>query len=275
MAGPTSSPVAIVTGASSGIGAATARRLARAGFVVYGAARRADRLAELGDGVRPLVLDVTDDASMVAGVEQVLEEHGRVDVLVGNAGYGSYGSVEEVPLDEARRQLETNVIGLARMIQLVLPTMRAQGSGRIINVSSMGGRFAGPFGGWYHASKFALEGLSDSLRAEVAPFGIRVSVVEPGAIKTEWGGIATDSAVEVSGDGPYAERVRRMAKGLSSGIERIASSPDVVAKAIEHAATADRPRIRYAIGAGAKPATFAARVLPARVLDALVSRGMG
>ncbi len=139
----------------------------------------------------------------------------------------------------------------------------------------MGGRFAGPFGGWYHASKFALEGLSDSLRAEVAPFGIRVSVVEPGAIKTEWGGIATDSAVEVSGEGPYAARVRRMAKGLSSGIERIASSPDVVAKAIEHAATAERPRIRYAIGAGAKPATFAARVLPARVLDALVARGMG
>ena len=269
------SPVAIVTGASSGIGAATARRLARQGFVVYGAARRADRLAELGEGIRPLVMDVTDEQSLVDGVGQVLADTGRIDVLVGNAGYGSYGSIEEVSIDEARRQLEVNVFGLVRLVQLVLPTMREQGSGRIINVSSMGGRFAAPFGGWYHASKFALEALSDSLRSEVADFGIDVSIIEPGAIKTEWGDIAAKSALEVSGDGPYADRVQAMAKGFRRSFANVASSPEVVAKAIEHAATADRPRIRYVIGMGAKPLTLAARVLPAKVMDVAMRRGMG
>jgi NAD(P)-dependent dehydrogenase (short-subunit alcohol dehydrogenase family) len=267
--------VALVTGASSGIGAATARRLARAGFTVYGAARRADRLAELAaHGVRPLAMDLTDDASLVAGVERIVAEAGRVDLLVNNAGYGSYGAVEDVPLDEARRQIEVNVLGLARLIQLVLPTMRTQRSGRIVNVTSIGGRITTPFGGWYHASKFAVEGLSDALRQELAPFGVDVVVIEPGAIRTEWSGIAMDSGIAASGDGAYGDRVRAAAKGFANAESR-ASDPDVVARAIEKAATVRRPRTRYAIGSGAKPILAARRVLGDRAFDGAVARAFG
>src|SRR6478735_12707611 len=183
--------VALVTGASSGIGEETARLLQEAGFTTYAVARRVDRMAALADaGVHTFAMDVTDDASMVAGINRIVVDQGRIDVLVNNAGYGSYGAVEDVPLDEARRQFEVNLFGLARLVQLVTPHMRAQGSGRIINVSSMGGRFAAPFGGWYHATKFAVEGFSDALRQELAPFGVQVVVIEPGGIRTEWGGIA-------------------------------------------------------------------------------------
>lgn len=270
-------PVAIVTGASSGIGSATARRLARAGYVVYGAARRVDRLAALeSDGVRPLPLDLTEDASMVAAIERVLAEAGRIDVLVNNAGYGSYGAVEDVPPEEARRQVEVNLFALARMTQLVLPTMRAQRSGRIVNITSMGGRFATPFGGWYHATKFAVEGLSDALRQEVAPFGVDVVVVEPGAISTEWGGIAAETGSAASGDGAYAERFNRLLAALTtpSALAR-ASDPDVVAKVIEKAVTVKRPRTRYAVGAGARPVLIARRLLPDRAFDRLLARVVG
>lgn len=269
--------VALVTGASSGIGEATARRLAKAGLIVYGAARRLDRLAALeAAGVRPLGLDVTDDASMVAAVDRILAEQGRIDILVNNAGYGSYGAVEDVPQEEARRQIEVNLFGLARLIQLVLPTMRAQGSGRIVNVTSMGGKIATAFGGWYHASKHAVEGLSDSLRQEVASFGIDVIVIEPGGIRTEWGGIAAETGLAASADGPYGQRARRAAgmlgnpSALSHG-----SDPDVVAKVIERAVTAKRPRTRYAMGLGAKPLLFARRILPDRAMDAIFARVIG
>ncbi|MFJ9392303.1 oxidoreductase [Nocardioides sp. NPDC101246] len=269
--------VALVTGASSGIGAATARRLARAGWIVYGAARRIDRLAELEpDGVRPLALDVTDDAAMVAGVEKILAEEGRVDALVNNAGYGSYGSIEEVPLEEARRQIEVNLFGLARLTQLVVPGMRERGSGTIVNITSIGGKITTPFGGWYHASKFAVEGLSDALRVELAPFGVDVVVVEPGAIATEWGDIAMESGRKVSGDGPYAELVEKMASSLEGdAMARLASDPDVVARAIEKAVTAKRPRTRYAVGFGAKPILAARRVLPDRAMDWIQQRVVG
>lgn len=265
--------VALVTGASSGIGAATARRLAGAGFLVYGAARRTDRLAELAtDGVRALALDVTSDDSMVAAVDQVLSETGRIDLLVNNAGYGSYGAIEDVPMDEARRQIEVNLFGLARMIQLVVPGMRARRSGTIVNITSMGGKITTPFGGWYHASKFAVEGLSDALRLELARFGVHVVVIEPGAIATEWGGIAMDTARAASGQGPYAEQVRAMNAGMNGAVARWASDPDVVARAIERAATTDRPRTRYAIGFLAKPALLARRLLPDRAMDWLQTR---
>lgn len=269
--------VVLVTGASSGIGTATARRLARSGHVVYGAARRADRLAALEpDGVRPLPMDVTDDASMVAAIERVLAEQGRIDVLVNNAGYGSYGAIEDVPQVEARRQVEVNLFGLARLVQLVLPAMRTQRSGRIINITSMGGRFASAFGGWYHATKFAVEGLSDALRQEVAGFGVAVVVIEPGAIKTEWGEIAAESGLAASGGGAYAERVHRMVDTLTATNARDrGSDPDVVARAIEQAATARRPRTRYAIGLGAKPILAARRLLPDRAFDALLKRTLG
>ncbi len=264
--------VALVTGASSGIGAATAERLVRAGFVVYGAARRTDRLEGL-QGVRALAMDVTDDASMQAGVLQILSAEGRIDVLVNNAGYGSYGAIEDVPLAEARRQVEVNLFGLARLIQLVLPTMRAQRSGRIVNITSMGGRFAAAFGGWYHATKFAVEGLSDALRQEVAGFGIDVIVIEPGAIKTEWSGIAAQSALDASGDGAYASRVQRLARSFRTGAaENMGSDPDVVARAIEKAVTTRRPHTRYAVGFAARPVIVARQLLPDRAFDAVIGR---
>ena len=203
--------VALVTGASSGIGEETARLLQEAGFATYAVARRVDRMAALAAaGVHTFAMDVTDDASMTDGVRRVLDEQGRIDVLVNNAGYGSYGSVEDVPIEEARRQFEVNVFGLARLTQLVTPAMREQGSGRIINISSIGGKFYEPLGAWYHATKFAVEGFSDSLRLELAPFGIQVVIIEPGPIITEWNTISRDSLVDVSRGGAYEERAGRV-----------------------------------------------------------------
>lgn len=268
-----SQKIAIVTGASSGIGEATARKLVSIGYTVYGAARRVDRLEQLaGDGIRPLTMDVTDDASMRAGVERVLAEAGRVDVLVNNAGYGSYGALEDVDIDEARRQFEVNVFGAVRLIQLVLPHMRAQGSGTIVNVSSMGGKIHTPLGGWYHGTKFALEGLSDCLRLEVAPFGIDVVVLEPGGIRTEWGGIAGEGVKKTSGAGPYAAQANAAAHLLSvEGGSARNSPPSVIADAIAKAVTADRPKTRYAVGLGAKPLITLRRVLSDRQFDALIA----
>src|SRR6516164_3306739 len=179
--------VALVTGASSGIGEATARQLAAAGFTVYAAARRTERMQQLTEaGIRPIAMDVTDDASMQTGVKTILNEQGRIDALVNNAGYGSYGALEDVPMSEARAQMEVNVFGAARLIQLVLPQMRQQRSGTIVNITSMGGKIYTPLGAWYHATKHALEALSDCLRMELKPFGINVVVIEPGGIRTEW-----------------------------------------------------------------------------------------
>lgn len=206
---PTTTPakVALVTGVSSGIGHAAALRLHEEGFVVYGVARRTDRMSTLRErGVKTFAMDVTDDESTALGVKQILAEAGRIDVLVNNAGYGSYGTVEEVPLEEARRQFEVNLFGAARLIQLVLPGMRARRSGTVINITSMGGKIHTPFGAWYHGTKFALEAVSDCLRLEVEPFGIDVVVIEPGAIRTEWSGIAADHLRETSGQGAYAHR---------------------------------------------------------------------
>jgi len=267
------SPVALVTGASSGIGAATVSALAARGFTVYGAARRTDRIAP---PAIPITLDLTDTASIEAAVKTVLDEEGRIDVLVDNAGYGSYGAVEDVPLSEARRQFEVNLFGMARLIQLVLPTMRAQGSGRIINVSSIGGKFASAFGGWYHATKHAVEGLTDSLRQEVAPFGIQAVIIEPGAIDTEWGGIAMDTAIAASADGAYGDRVRKMAASLSDPRSvRMASKPTVVGEAIAKAATVRSLKPRYAVGNGAKPLLALRRLTSDRTMDAILKRVVG
>ena len=270
--------VALVTGASSGIGAQTARALHRAGFVVYGAARRVERMRELAEvGVRTLSMDVTDETSLRSGVDRVHAESGRIDVLVNNAGYGSYGAVEDVPLCEARAQFDVNVFGAAALIALVLPGMRERRSGTIVNISSMGGRIYTPMGAWYHATKFALEALSDSLRLEVAPFGIRVVIIEPGAIRTEWGQIAADNLRSVSGDGPYRDLARRTARTLASSSRpdaSMVSGPSVIARTVVTAATARRPRTRYAVGAGAKPLILARTILPDRVFDRLITRAV-
>ncbi|MGX1163122.1 short-subunit dehydrogenase [Arthrobacter sp. SLBN-100] len=273
----TTTKTALVTGASSGIGEATVRKLQGLGYTVYGAARRADRLQELAaHGIRPLAMDVTDDASMSAGVEQVIADTGRLDVLVNNAGYGSYGALEDVPIDEGRRQFEVNVIGAIRLAQLVLPHMRTQHSGTIVNITSMGGKIYTPLGGWYHGTKFALEALSDCLRLEVKPFGIDVVVIEPGGIATEWGDIAADNLEATSGRGPYAgqaEAVARTLRAESTGNRN--SPPSVVADAIGKAVTAAKPKTRYAMGFGAKPLITARGLLGDRQFDAVISRAIG
>lgn len=266
--------VALVTGASSGIGEATVKRLLNDGYIVYAAARRLDRMQPLEQaGAKLLALDLVDDGSIVAAMAEVDRDSGRIDLLVNNAGYGSYGALEDVPMDEARRQIEVNLVGLARMCQLALPMMRAQKSGMIVNVTSIGGKFGEPFGSWYHATKFAVEGLSDCLRMETRPFGIRVVVVEPGAIVTEWGGIAFDSLIARSGEtayGPYARRHAALFDGLKDS--KLPSPPEVVADGIARIATKRRPRARYAIGGGAKLFLAVRRLLPDRALDALMWR---
>ena len=266
--------VALVTGGSSGIGEDTARGLIDAGFTTYAVARRTDRLATLEpDGVRTFAMDVTDDASMVAGIDRIVGEHGRIDVLVNNAGYGSYGAVEDVPIEEARRQFEVNVFGLARLVQLVTPHMREQGSGRIINISSIGGKFYEPLGAWYHATKFAVEGFSDSLRLELAPFGIGVVIIEPGPIRTEWNTISRDSLVDSSRGGAYQERAERVHDLLERADEGpLSSGPGTVARKIVHAATTKRPRARYPVGRGAGSVVLARRLLPDVVMDAAIGR---
>ena len=271
------SPVALVTGGSSGIGESTARALLAKGFVVYAVARRVDRMSALAElGVQTFAMDVTDDASMVAGIDRIIDEQGRLDVLVNNAGYGSYGAVEDVPIDEARRQFDVNVFGLARLVQLVTPHMRAQRSGRIINISSIGGKFYEPFGAWYHATKFAVEGFSDSLRMELRPFGIQVVLIEPGPIRTEWNEIARDSLLERSGDGPYASYARHAHDVMERFDEPSrASTPEEVADKIVKAALARRPAARYPVGRGARVITTSRDLLPDRVFDEVVSRAYG
>ncbi|GGQ54033.1 oxidoreductase [Streptomyces asoensis] len=268
---------ALVTGASSGIGEATALELHRLGYTVYGAARRTDRLRELaGHGIRPLAMDVTDDASMRAGIEKITAETGRLDVLVNNAGYGSYGALEDVPLDEARHQFEVNVFGAIRLAQLALPHMRAQRSGTVVNITSMGGKIHTPLGGWYHGTKFALEALSDCLRLEARPFGVDVVVIEPGGIATEWGGIAADTLEKSSAGGAYAAQATAVASALRSEANAKRNSPpSVIAEAIGKAVTARRPKTRYATGFGARPLIALRRVLPDRAFDMVISRAVG
>ena len=207
--------VILLTGASSGIGYQTAESLAKEGHVVYGAARRTEKMETLKQfGVKPMYLDVTDEESIKSAIDTIIGNEGRIDVLINNAGYGSYGAIEDVEINEARRQFEVNLFGLARLVQLVLPHMRKQKSGRIINVSSMGGRMTSYFGGWYHATKYALEAFSDALRMEVSDFGIDVSLIEPGLIKTDWAIIAADKLANSAKGGAYEKEAMKKAKGM-------------------------------------------------------------
>jgi NAD(P)-dependent dehydrogenase (short-subunit alcohol dehydrogenase family) len=261
----------LITGASSGIGEETVKRLMTAGYTVYAGARRLDRMKSLADaGARLLALDVTDDGSMTAAVKTVMQETGRIDVLINNAGYGSYGALEDVPPEEARRQFDVNLFGLARLTQLVLPAMRAQRSGRIVNISSVGGKFGEAFGCWYHATKFAVEGLSDSLRMELHPFGIDVVVIQPGATHSEWARIAQDSLIKYSGHGPYGKAASAHARMMEAGHQgSIPAPPSVVAKTIVQAVQSRNPKTRYATGGLARTMLFLRRVLSDRAFDAM------
>jgi NAD(P)-dependent dehydrogenase (short-subunit alcohol dehydrogenase family) len=267
--------VILISGASSGIGFDAARALAREGHRVYAAARRVERMEPLkADGVVPLRMDVTDDESMQAGVQTVLEAEGRIDVLVNNAGYGYLGAIENVPLEEARRQLEVNVFGLARLCQLVLPSMRERGCGRIVDIASVAGRSVIYFGGWYHASKYAVEALSDALRMEVKPFGIDVVIIEPGGIRTDWGLIAARHLEESSIGTPYESEGLREAETFRKAYSiRLLSKPSVVTRAISRAVNSRRPRTRYRVGFGAYSLVIFHSLLPTRWWDAMMRIG--
>jgi len=268
----------LVTGCSTGIGRATAEHLAARGWPVYATARRLESIADLEEkGCRPLALDVTDEASMRAAVERVEAEQGAVGVLVNNAGYSQSGTVEEVPLDDVRRQFETNVFGLVRMTQLVLPGMRGQRWGKIVNISSMGANFTFPGGGFYHATKHAVDALSDALRFEVKGFGIDVVIIQPGLIKTQFSEAAVGS-MEGAGagdDGPYAEFNRRLAKATKDVYERgpaakLGAGPEAVAAAIEKAIEARRPKARYLVTPSAHLLVNQKRLMPDRLWDAFM-----
>ena len=268
----------LITGCSSGIGHETARHLASSGWRVYATARRPDSIEDLAQaGCETLALDVTDEESMGAAVRSVTEAEGHIDALVNNAGYSQSGAVESVPLDSVRRQFETNVFGLIRMCQLVLPGMREAGGGRIVNISSMGGKLVFPGGGIYHATKHAVEAISDALRFEVAGFGVKVVCIEPGLIKTKFGDAAVGSiAGDLDVEGPYAKFNQHVARTTAGAYEegplaKLGAGPDAVAKAIERALTAKRPRPRYTVTPSAKLALTQRRLVSDRAWDRIMS----
>lgn len=266
--------VVLITGASSGMGKATAKLLLQEGYTVYATARRVDRMNDLKQlGAKVISLDVTDELSMVSGVNQIIAEQGRIDVLFNNAGYGSYGAVEDVPLDEVRRQFEVNLFGIGRLTQLVLPHMRKQKFGTIINNSSMGGKIYTPLGAWYHATKHALEGYSDCLRLEVAPFGVRVVIIEPGSIATEWGGIMLENLKQTSSKSVYVGYANAFIQFMMK--MKGASSPDVIARVVLKAIRAKRPKTRYVAGAMAKQFMMMRKLMSDRMFDRILNRMLG
>jgi len=261
--------IILITGASAGMGKDFARELVKDGHTVYGAARRLGQMDDLKAlGVKTIKMDVTDEASMVQGITDIIEAEGGVDVLINNAGFGSYGAIEDVSIQDAKYQLDVNVFGAARLAQLVIPQMRKQHFGRVINISSIGGKFALPLGGWYHASKFALEALSDALRNEVKPFGIDVVVIEPGGVKSEWSDIAMDNLVKISGNGVYSKMAKKLA-GMSKTQGHRAAGPEVITKLIKKAIEAKNPKTRYTGGFAAKPLLFLRKILSDRMMDKL------
>lgn len=264
--------VALVTGASSGMGKVIAQRLIEDGLTVIAAARRYDKMADLEAlGARRLHLEIASEESLQLAVHNILETYSSVDVLVNNAGFGCYGAVEDTPISDARYQFEVNLFGLARLTQLLLPKMREKGSGTIINISSMGGKMYTPLGAWYHASKHALEGWSDCLRLEVAPLGIDVVIIEPGAIQTEFADVMAEPMLVRSGSGAYAKLAQAMAqmtkKSYAAGN---ASPPEVIADVVSKAIAARQPKTRYVAGKFAKPMIWIRTWLGDRIFDRVV-----
>jgi NADP-dependent 3-hydroxy acid dehydrogenase YdfG len=269
------SKAVLITGCSSGIGHATAGHLAGEGWKVYATARRPDTIADLAEkGCETLALDVCDEASMSAAVAAVTEAEGAVGVLINNAGYSQSGAVESIPLDQVRRQFETNVFGLIRMCQLALPGMREQEWGKIVNIGSMGGRLTFPGGGLYHATKYAVEAISDAMRFEVRGFGVDVILIEPGLITTAFGDVASASVDETETAGPYAKFNRSVAKVTSDAyhghMAKLGGGPDAVAKAIAGALKAGRPKARYPVTLSAHVMINQRRLTPDRVWDLMM-----
>lgn len=268
---------ALVTGASSGMGKEIARRLIEDGFVVYVAARHVEKMDDLARlGARTLRMDISKDEQIQLAVDTIIAESGGVDVLVNNAGFGLYGPIEDVGIDEARYQFEVNVFGPARLTQLLLPAMRKKGAGTIVNITSMGGKIYTLLGGWYHATKHALEGWSDCLRLELAPFGIRVVVVEPGLIETAFGDVAADGLLKRSGSGAYAELTQAVANSTKAAYGHgRGTDPGVIARIVSQAVNAKRPRTRYVAGTYAKPMITLRKWLGDRMFDRMIMSQMG
>ncbi len=265
------SKAVLITGCSTGIGRETARHLAASGWTVYATARRPESIADLTEaGCKTLALDVNDDASMQAAVAAVTEAEGAVGVLINNAGYSQSGAVESLTMDSIRGQFDTNVFGLIRMCQLVLPGMRDQGWGKIVNISSMGGKLTFPGGGIYHATKYSVEALCDAMRFEVKGFGVDVICIEPGLITTEFGDTAAGSLAATE-DGPYAKFNAHLGKATKAVYEgpmaKLGGGPDAVAKVIAKAISARRPRARYKVTASARLAIGQRRMVSDRMWD--------
>lgn len=260
----------LVTGASSGIGKATAIYLAQNGYNVYGGARRIEKMQDLkAYSIHSVSLDVTNEESLVSCVNQILKEAGNIDILINNAGSGYYGALEDMPLADAKYQMEVNVFGVARLIQLVLPTMRKNNYGKIVNISSVGGKMTLPMGVWYHASKFAIEGLSDALRKEVKQFGIDVIVIEPGGVKSEMSELGGGYLMRISGNTMYSS----LAKGIAdfySKVGKDASEPIVIARLIKEGIEATHPKTRYVGAAGAKLLLFFRKILSDKLFDKMI-----
>lgn len=263
---------ALVTGASSGMGKAIAERLLADGMTVYVAARSVDKMADLaGKGAIALAMDISKDDDIVAATDTILRDHGGVDVLVNNAGFGLYGAVEDTAIDDARYQFEVNLFGLARLTQLLIPAMREKGAGTIVNISSMGGKIYTPLGAWYHATKHALEGWSDCLRLELADHGIDVVIVEPGLINTGFGNVVTDQIEDRSGSGAYATMAQAIKKAVADSYEAgNGSRPELIANVVGDAVAKRRPRTRYAAGAMARPLLALRWLVPDRIFDRIM-----
>lgn len=263
--------VILITGASSGIGKNIAETMINDGHTVYAAARRVEKMNDLQEaGAHALKMDITVEEDVQSVINTIIENEGRIDVLVNNAGYAVYGSVEDVTIDEARRQFDVNIFGLARLTQLVLPHMRKQKSGKIINMSSMGGKLYTPLGAWYHATKHALEGWSDCLRLELKQFGIDVVIIEPGGIKTEFGDVMTQPMLDRSEGGAYEGMALQLASASTGENADKLSDPSVISKLVQKAVNADKPKTRYIGGYMAKPGVFARLYLGDRTWDKLV-----
>ncbi|WP_035357155.1 oxidoreductase [Acholeplasma granularum] len=262
--------VVVITGASSGIGRASAIYLKQKGYIVYALARRLDKLKYLeSKGIHTMYLDVTDNELVYKVINDIYEKEGRIDVLFNNAGYGLYGPIEDLSLEDARNQFEVNLFGVANMIKHVLPIMRKQHFGKIISTSSIGGKVASLLGGWYHASKFALEGLSDSLRLEVKQFNIKVVLLEPGLIKTEFMQNTFEHAKNLNENTAYKETIEYVMKQAEKDYIKgsVGSSPIVVAKSLHKAIKSRHPKTRYRMGRLSFIALFSKRILPDKVLD--------
>ena len=264
--------VALVTGASSGMGKAFANALISEGFVVYAAARRVDQMSDLTKlGAIALKMDVTSDTDLKASVQRITNEQGRVDVLINNAGFGMYGAMEDTTIDDARYQFEVNLFGMARLTQLLLPAMRKMNAGKIINISSMGGKMYTPLGSWYHATKHAVEGWSDCLRLELRPFNIDVVIIEPGAIATEFGDVMMAPMLKRSGSGSYGKMANAVAAATKASYEKgAASDPQVIVDLVLQAIRARQPKTRYVAGKYAKLLMFIRKWFGDRIFDKMV-----